>query len=309
MNLKKTILSLAIAGATAAPMIASAANGSVYGNIRYGFSSADAGGVSETVNSLHNFGSRWGMKGETDLGNGMTAYGHYEANMFTPAGPREAKIGVKGDFGDIYMGDGINHTWDSMMTTDNTWWYGGTQHITEGAQSNAITYMGGSGPVSFGITAEMAAQAVNADEEAMDRMEVVVGYDAGVAQVAIGMSDQSTKLAANDPEAVMGLLVKSSVAGVGVAFDYQAQDGITAADADLTSIQLELSANGFIFQYGQQEASTGAVSVTPTALVLGYTQSLGPDTLIYYEYLSSDSDVVGVDTATTLAAVLKYNIM
>ena len=319
MNLKRTLLSLAIAGATAAPMIASAANGAVYGNIRYGISQTDSGVKgADAVSAFGNKASRFGIKGETDLGNGMTGYGHWEIGMFA-AKLRELKVGVKGDFGNVYMGDKTNHAWDSVMSTDDTWWYGGSQHITDGVQSNAITYQGGFGAISFGVTAEMSGAETTTDaagvtttdakQESVDTLEYVIGYDAGVAQFAFGVHDKSTVLAASDPEAVTGFLVKSTIGEVAVALDFQSQDGITATDADVTSTQLQLGYGSFLLQIGQQESSIGAVSVTPSTTVLTYTQSLGPDTSIWYEYASTDVDVAGTDNSTVIAATLKYNIM
>ena len=47
----------------------------------------------------------------------------------------------------------------------------------------------------------------------------------------------------------------------------------------------------------------------PTALVLTYTKDLGKDTLMYFEYLTIDSDEVGEGDPTALSIVLKYNIL
>jgi len=315
MNLKRTLLSLAVAGVAAAPIMASAADGSMYGNIRYGFTQTDDGSANKE-NILKNMGSRIGMKGDTDLGNGMTGFGHYEVHMVN-GGLRELKVGVKGDFGQVYMGDKTNHTWDSMMTTDNSWWWGGQEHITEGVQSNAITYMGGSGPVSFGITAAMSAQETNAADESVDQMEIGLGFDAGLAQIAIAMTDE--KKTTSDPEATVGVVVKTTAGPLGVAFDYQTQDGTTTnvvgdVNADLTSMQLEITMDSFLFQYGQQESTASVVegsasaSKNPSTMVLSYTQNLGPDTLIYYEYANRDFDT-SADDESRVTAVLKYNIM
>jgi len=312
MNLKKPILALAVAGVAAAPMMASAAghvpDSAVYGSMRYGVESVDAGGTTERVTKLRNFGSRFGIKGETDLGNGMTAFGKWEAHMFG-AGLRDFQIGLKGDFGKVYAGDAINHAWDSYMTTDDTWWYGGQSHLTEGAQSNAITYMGGAGAVEFALTAEMSAQAVNADEEAIDRIEAIVAFDAGPVNIALGMTDE--KVSPIDKEAVVGLVVKGSAGDFGYKVDFQSQGAPTGStNDDASSFQLQGSFGSFYAQYGSSDdGSLGAASTTPTNLVLGYTQSIGPKTLVWYEFHSGDADVTGTDAVTTIAATLKYEIL
>jgi predicted porin len=312
MNLKKTILALAVAGVAAAPMMASAAghgpDSAVYGSMRYGVESVDNGGTTERVTTLRNFGSRFGIKGETDLGNGMTVFGKWETQMFGGA-LRDFQIGLKGDFGQVYAGDGINHTWDSYMSTDDTWWYGGQSHLSDGVQSNAITYMGGAGAVSFGITAQMNAQAVNPNEEAIDAIEIVVAFDAGPVNIALGMTDAKTSPV--DTEAVTGLVLKGAAGDFGYKVDFQSQGAASGTtNDDASSLQLQGSFGSFYAQYGSSDTgATGAASATPTNLVLGYTQSLGAKTLVWYEFISQDADVVGVDTSTTIAATLKYDIL
>jgi len=308
MNLKKTVLALAVAGIAAAPMIASAAGhadgGSVYGSMRYGVQSVDAGNGSDRVTEMRNFGSRFGIKGETDLGNGMTAFGAWEAHMFG-AGLRDFKFGLKGDFGQVYTGDGINHAWDSLMTTDGTWWYGGSRHLTEGVQSNAITYMGGAGPVKFGLTAQLAnlsAAATTApvaaavvDDNAIDTIEAVVAFDAGPVNIALGMTDSKA-----NADATTGVVLSGSAGSIGYAVDFQ-------SSGDASSMQLQGTFGSFYAQFGSSDDGT-VNAATPTALVLGYTQSIGPNTLAYYEMRNADIDVAGVDAVSTIAAVLVYSV-
>ena len=311
MNFKKTAIAVAVATVAATPILASA-DGSVYASARYGFETQDAGGTSERVNQFKNFGSRWGIKGDTDLGNGLTAFGHYEAHMFdvaktaTNSGDlRDFKIGVRGGFGEVYMGDGIDHAWDTFMTTDGTWWYGGQSHLFDGVQSNAITYMGNFGPVSLGVTAQMKPEANNANEESVDTFEIAGAFDAGVVNIAVGISDAKTS--PTDTEAVVGFVVSGAAAGFTYAVDYQMQDAPSGSNADRTSLQLEGGFANFYAQYGMQE--TDGSNVEPTNLVLGYTHSIGPRTLMYFEYHSADPDTAGSDSTDTIAAVLKYDIL
>jgi predicted porin len=313
MNLKKTVLALAVAGIAAAPMIASAAGhadgGSVYGSVRYGVESVDAGNGTDRVTKMRNFGSRFGIKGETDLGNGMTAFGQYETQMVQSTDSdnvRALKVGIRGDFGQVYVGEDIDHAWDSYMTTDDTWWYGGSQHLEQGVQNNAITYMGGAGPITFGITAQMNEQSDNANEELIDAIEAVVAFDAGPVNIALGMHDKSASPASVDPEAVMGLVLKGDAGGFGYKVDFQSQGAATGETEDNSSFQLQGSFGSFLAQYGSKD--NGGAS-TPSVLVLTYTQSLGANTLIWYEFANSDTDVAGVDATTTMAATLKYNIL
>ena len=73
MNFKTSALALAVAGTVATPM---AAQADVYASARIGVAHKDTGGVSEM--SVGGVASRFGIRSETDLGNGMTGFGRYE---------------------------------------------------------------------------------------------------------------------------------------------------------------------------------------------------------------------------------------
>ena len=210
MNLKKTAIALAVASVAATPILASA-DGSVYGSMRYGFEYKDDGGTTNTVSQFKDFGSRFGIKGETDLGNGLTAFGKWEQRMFsTGVGVRDFKLGLKGDWGTLYMGDGIDHAWDTVMSTDNTWWYGGQRKLTDGVQSNAITYQNSWGAIGLGATVQMNKQLVNANEETTDAYELVGTWGIGTPiHVAIGVTDAKAK--PTDPEPIVGFVVGGEV--------------------------------------------------------------------------------------------------
>ena len=74
MNFKSSAIAVAVAGSLVAPM---AAQADVYASARIGFINNDVdGGDSEL--QIASLGSRFGARGETDLGNGLTGFGRYE---------------------------------------------------------------------------------------------------------------------------------------------------------------------------------------------------------------------------------------
>ena len=73
MKFKTSAIALAVAGAIATPM---AAQADLYASVRVGVENVDVGGVSDLNTS--SFGSRFGVRSETDLGNGWTGFGRYE---------------------------------------------------------------------------------------------------------------------------------------------------------------------------------------------------------------------------------------
>ncbi len=304
--MKKTLVALAVASIVSVPMTA-AAEGSIYASARYGFSAVDDDANAESVNSFHNFGSRFGMNGSTDLGNGMTAYSQWEINM-DGGTLRALKAGVKGGFGNVYMGDDIDHAWDTVMSTDGTWWYGGSMKLSDGVQDNAITYQGGSGAFGFGATVAMVDGGGSATEESINQTEVVVTFDVAGITLGLGVTDAQDD-AGGDPEPVTGLLAKGDAGSFNWAFDYQMQSDSGVAGGDMSSIQLEGGFGPFIAQYGMKSDDSSIGGTDKTALVLSYTKNLGPDTLMYFEYLATDADgALDLDDNSKLAAVLKHNL-
>jgi predicted porin len=76
MKFKTTAIAMAVAGTIAAPVVAQAAADEIYSSARIGvWSHKDDGDGNTAVKS---FSSRFGAKGETDLGNGLTAFGRFE---------------------------------------------------------------------------------------------------------------------------------------------------------------------------------------------------------------------------------------
>jgi predicted porin len=65
MKLKTSAIAMAVAGTLATPM---AAQADVYASVRIGVENLDTGGVSDM--RTRSFGSRFGIRSETDLGNG-----------------------------------------------------------------------------------------------------------------------------------------------------------------------------------------------------------------------------------------------
>ncbi|TDJ23735.1 MAG: porin, partial [Gammaproteobacteria bacterium] len=96
MNFNKTALALAVAGITAAPIAAQADPVDIYASVRIGIWSVDQGGVDNI--EVRSFSSRFGVKAETDLGNGMTGFGRYEWDVDeNDFNIRQRIVGVKGD--------------------------------------------------------------------------------------------------------------------------------------------------------------------------------------------------------------------
>lgn len=116
---KKSLVAVAVLGAAA--FSAQAADVTLYGLVDYGFAyqhiDGDAAGVDATdsfkMNSGMNSGSRFGLKGTEDLGNGLTVGFVLENGFAADTGAlstgdklfdREAQLFLKGNFGTLSMG-------------------------------------------------------------------------------------------------------------------------------------------------------------------------------------------------------------
>jgi predicted porin len=122
--MNKKLIAAAVAGAFVAPA-AFAQNSTVqiYGllNVEYGYSiqpDAAAGGRSN-VDALNSGASRIGFKGEEKLGGGLSAWWQCESDLRFLGGAtqssgnlcdRNSALGLKGGFGNVYIG-----TWDSPL--------------------------------------------------------------------------------------------------------------------------------------------------------------------------------------------------
>ena len=282
---------MAVAGTVGAP-VAATADGSIYASARVGLEHSDTGAVADL--DVRSFASRFGARGETDLGNGMTGFGRYEWDVDLEDGEsikiRHRYVGVKGDFGSVTIGQAY-HTYYNFVygPTDNPWWGSGYFYPSPGRTDNAITYAGGTGAIGFGASAYFAR---DGEEEAPERIEVAASFGIGDMTLAVGMIDES-----GTGVVLHGIALGDVSLGVG----FQTAD---EADADAYVIEA-LIGNAYIhFEAASTDDSD------PNSLTLGYTQSLGRNTTMWYEGVVTDADSGDSDDdLTALRAVLKYDIL
>ena len=309
MNFRKTAIALAVAGIAATPM---AAQADVYASVRIGVWNVDEAGSDQL--ELRSFSSRFGAKGEADLGNGMTGFGKYEWDVDfnrpgeTSFGIRHRIVGVKGDFGKVTLGQ-TYHTFYNYVVgpADIPWWHSGYAMISyRGRTDDALSYNYSSDAFNFGVSAYIYPDAA---EDAIDQLEVAVSF--GLGDMTLGIALQTSEvddIGNGSAEDILGVSLSGiSFGDVSLGLGLQTQDDDTSLVADFLI--------GDLYIHIEQE-SLDATSIANTidqdrlGITLGYTQSLGKDTLIYYELHSLDNDTGNSsDDRTVLQAVLKYNIL
>ncbi len=114
--MKQKLIALAIASALSVPAFADNANVTVYGKAFLTFDQHDTG-VAGTASKMrvNTNASRFGVKGEEDLGDGLAGLYQFEVEMDADGNggnglgkTRNSGAGVKGDFGQVVLG-----IWDS----------------------------------------------------------------------------------------------------------------------------------------------------------------------------------------------------
>ncbi len=323
MKFKTSAIALAVAGIAAAPVAVQAGDGEAYASMRVGIQNVDSGGVSEL--DVRSFSSRFGAKGETDLGNGMTGFGKFEWDVDLERediGARLRYVGVKGDFGSLLLGKDY-HTFYSHTVgpVDNVWWNSDWNVISyTGRTDSAITYSGGTDAISFGVTAyfdadyadETAAVAPDlttvpiglgsaATEETGD--EGVDGFEVGA---SFGIGDMTLGVALQDIEAVDNAVTAVTLSGIALG---DASFGISfQANDDDTGVLFEALMGGAYLHI--EQVSWDAADIDPMSITLGYSHDLGRNTTMWYEVLNNDADTGDSDADTTsVHAVLVYHIL
>jgi len=326
MNFKTSAIALAVAGVVATPM---AAQADLYASARVGVENVDTGGISDA--RVRSFGSRFGVRSETDLGNGMTGFGRYEWDVdfcdhanedgcgslgsfqSTDASDNTGKnddidirhryVGLKGDFGSVTLGQTYHTFYNHVVgPNDNPWWASGYAMVNyKGRTDNAVTYAGSTGAVSFGATASFVW---DSEEELPDMLEI--GASFGIGDMTLGVAVQSVTGdighgSAGTDDDIIGLALTGIALGdASIGVGYQSQD---SDDSLLIDVGI---GNAYVHF---ETLSSDAGDNDPNMIVLGYTQSLGRKTTAWYEVVSADADSGDSDDdATILRGVLKYDI-
>ncbi|MEZ5478825.1 MAG: porin [Thiolinea sp.] len=267
MKLKILTMAITVASLGAASFAAQAET-SYYGSIRAGVSYEDDG-VNDSTTTITDKYSRMGFKGETDLGNGMTGFGHYEfgvdldtdKNSNGALSTRKAYAGVKGDFGRVRIGHDY-HTFYNFAKgmTDVGWDYSCNGCQGPSRTGEALSYDTTIGAVKVGATAYLN------DDVYGDGVELGASVDAGPATIYAAAADTD---ASGDTLYAVGAKGKFGAVGVGATyFDY---------GTDMSSYDVMFSYGDAYLLYGDGDQAADA------GVTAGYSHSLGKKTTMWYE--------------------------
>jgi predicted porin len=309
MKFKTTAIAMAVAGVVAAPMAAQADIGA-YASGRIGLQVISTDNVDPASTARHpndgisikSHGSRFGIKGENDMGNGMTSFGHYELGIAQDGlSTRNLHVGLRGDFGEVKLGGKTYSAFYNHVTgpVDQPWWENGIGFLSTGRTGNVINYEGGSGAFGFGVaySADGSVDASGSDNG--QGYQVAGHFDIGPVTLGLGITSSDAQDVAGGGGDIVGGTISGDAGSVYYALTYQTND-------DKDAIEGYIGIAGFYLNYGQTE--TTASGVTPNKVTLGYTQSIGRGTSAWYEYATYDADTGNsADDYDVFHAVLKVD--
>ncbi len=302
----------------------------VYGRINNVIEFKDPGGNADTTTDISGIGSRFGVKASSDLGNGLTAHGHYEFGTTTDrkadgiASTRIATVGMSGGFGKVTVGNQGNAFYGNVHV-DNSLWQGGISAFPGSRSSNTIKYSNAMGPLSLDVDLRL-----NGSQEA--GTEGLAGDGGGVGlqvdltdNIALGFAfdteDKSDNMKYVYQKAdATATPPKSLIEGQGPESDWVgvsamatlgqfwgslawANNEVTStvtgqsSDTDYAQLWAGLSltdSTSALIGYGQKE-SEGS-DIKPSAVTVGLSHNFGGGLRLWYEGQADDPDESGKET-------------
>jgi predicted porin len=320
MKFKTAAIAMAVAGSVAAPVAVQAGANEIYASARVGISNQEEYD-DENQWSVQSFSSRFGARGETDLGNGLAAFGQYEWDVDDDDfRTRHRYVGLQGDFGRITIGQ-TYHTFFNFIVApvDSPWWNSGAAMIEyRGRTDKGISYAGSADNFAVGITAYFEP---DSEEELIDQAEVAASYtfDNDVVLAVGGIATQADfdagtgRPVGDSDHSLYGVTLSGiELFDYYLSFNVEFQDENTSYVADFYGIY----GTGF-YLHLERHIVSEETQFNPTGedldrkhYTLGYTQPLGRKTTMWYEVSHGDEGSHGSWTDyNEVMAVLKYDII
>jgi predicted porin len=294
----KKLLSIAIAAVVAAPMAVNA-DTTIYGLVDNALTSTDTATQDQWDVEGGNGSSRFGVKGDEDLGNGLKAIFHYEwsvdASDAGTLGGRLGFVGLSGGFGTVAIGRQWRPSYGALGRTNIMNMPGGgyDRALYETRNGNQLVYLS---PNFNGFTVaagiEAASGAVNTPD-GVDRFDLGVNYANGPLSVGFGYFTTEGNTGGVD-EDVMGLSGKYNFGNFAIVAGYQTADNsrnVANLDIDTWSLGAEayFGNNTVRIRYGESDAdNTGFGAYDSESWALGIQHNFSKRTRVYVEYADLD---------------------
>ena len=298
----KKLLAIAVAAALTAP--AAMAETTLYGKLHASAGQVKTTGVKENVVESHN--SRIGVKGSTELDNGLSAtYGvEYGLNLDGDNGTsataktlnaRNTFVGVKGGFGEVRVG---RHDTPAKLATAGldafADGYADMSNIIEAdgqRVDNVVAYIGKFGPVGVAAAHSTDISAEDTDG-GKDANSMLVNYSNGPIYAGLGHTAvQATKKMTN-----LGLGYKAEAGHFANMVVEQVKDTATGNKTDNAYVAGGFKTGAATLKVGYGESKFKPTGQKEKQTTLGVDYSLGKKTSTYL--LLNEDKNIDLDSTT-----------
>jgi len=320
----------AVAAAVAVP-VGAQAEVSVYGRITNAIQFHDpAEPRAGSTTDISSYGSRFGFRASSDLGNGLTALGHFEfqANTDQPGKgamkTRIGTVGLEGGFGKLTVGN-QGAAFYGNVHFDQSIWNGGHGGYPGSRSSNTIKYANSVGPLSIQADLRLdGAAEVDSDGELQapeheDGTEGLgkgdggaIGLQAAVTEnltLGFGYDTQDqTDMAGGKETDYIGLSGMVTMGQFWGSLAWANKEATGEEDTELlqfwggASLTDQTSA---LLGYGQADQDES--EATPNTITVGLVHNLGGGFRIWYEGNAIDNDDPDLDTEALHEVGLRFD--
>ena len=301
--MNKKLIALAVSSALVAPVVMADDSGpTVYGRVNLAIAINDSG--DDTTTDLRDVVSRFGVRGEEDLGNGLAAVYRYEFRVNADRGSiradaneqRLSYVGLKGGFGQVIAGS----IWGTHFNLTGTHLdpsyslgyfgyssYGGGDYRIQ----HAINYTGDFGPVTF--STDVRIDGNDAADDNIDQFVVGLKYNGPLTAAVVydtrkvaGSDADGNAIEGDDDRKHTSAILAYSGEGYNVNVGWQnLDDESNGNDRDTYHINagIDLSdTNRLLLGYWNGEGN-GDDNSEGDGILLGFYHSISSRTRVYFE--------------------------
>ena len=313
-SMKNIMIKSAIVTAViAATTVTTIADVKVFGRLRMVANCVDTGNSATDECSLENRSSRFGVKANSEISDGLTAFGKYEFGVNADEGAaiggdrnRLAYVGLKGGFGEVSLGTRWSPLYlHTVSYVDPTNAYGGTWssgsgYLTDFRNDDTLNYKNKFGAASVGVQIQMDTGT------AEDVDEVTIGGSVKVGSATIGFGFQDT----TDVQTIAAIHARSKFGPVSVGGTFSTLDSDTAggdADAMVVALGYAMGGGKVINLVVGNTDNDAAGAGDPTEIGLEYTHNMGAGFKWFAGFSTLDQDIAGSDDVNQFGAGMRYD--
>ncbi|MDH2436514.1 porin [Pokkaliibacter sp. MBI-7] len=328
--MKKSIIALAVAGALAAPAV-SMADATLYGRLHFQMNFDKNKDV-----DIRNAGHRLGVKGESEMDSGLTAFYQLEteyqndrsgqtsdsSTVDAALKVRQANAGVKGEFGKVTVGRFTNPLTDTYVA-DVVERNSGVYEQSPFRVGNAISY---TTPDLSGFNgyAAIIADGLGDDDTNKDADAYVVGVNykanglyAGLGYMASNYKDGADSSSTDGTNTLdinksqdlsLGLSYTINNFYVGYNYEQKKYDATVTTPTAVSDGDIKVKVHDFMATYamdkttfalGYAQAKVSDTDFKANRTLVGVYQNLGGGADVYVEYAAYNGDAEDGATTTT----------